>query len=155
VTCVPLVPLKAAAGAFSDPQHVTDHDFAWVQVNSHSPLRPGMFVAQVAGHSMEPGIEDGSYCLFAAPVTGTREGRTVLVQLRDSTDPETGQRYTVKRYESDKTRTESSWRHTTITLRPTNPAYAPIVLQSGDDDAVQVVAEFVEALGPTPPVGDE
>ena len=28
VTCVPLVPLKAAAGAFSDTQHIDDDDFA-------------------------------------------------------------------------------------------------------------------------------
>jgi phage repressor protein C with HTH and peptisase S24 domain len=102
VKCVPLVPLKAAAGAFSDPQHVADDDFEWVEVESERRLRPGMFVAQVVGHSMEPGIEDGAYCLFAAPVTGSRQGRTVLVQLRDATDPETGHRYTVKRYESEK-----------------------------------------------------
>ena len=36
------------------------------------------------------------------PVEGTRQGKTVLVQLRDTTDPETSQRYTVKRYESEK-----------------------------------------------------
>jgi hypothetical protein len=105
VKCVPLVPLKAAAGAFSDPQHVADGDFEWVEVETaQRRLRPGMFVAQVVGRSMEPGIEDGSYCLFAAPVTGSRQGRTVLVQLRDVTDPETGHRYTVKRYESEKAR---------------------------------------------------
>jgi len=128
VKCVPLVPLKAAAGAFSDPQHVADNDFDWVEVDSDRRLRPGMFVAQVVGRSMEPAIGDGAYCLFAAPVTGSRQGRTVLIQLRDATDPETGHRYTVKRYESQKARAGDSWRHTKITLKPTNPAYAPIVL---------------------------
>jgi phage repressor protein C with HTH and peptisase S24 domain len=147
VTCVPLVPLKAAAGAFSDPQHVVDDDLEWVEVDSERRLRPGMFVAQVVGHSMEPGIEDGAYCLFAAPVTGSRQGRTVLVQLRDATDPETGHRYTVKRYDSEKARAGDSWRHTKITLRPTNPDYAPIVLVDADEDAVQVIAELVEVLG--------
>jgi hypothetical protein len=72
-----------------------------------------MFVAQVVGKSMEPAIPDGAYCLFAAPVTGTRQGKTVLVQLRDATDPETGERYTVKRYESEKTETPL-WRHARI-----------------------------------------
>ncbi|WP_437321975.1 S24 family peptidase [Sorangium sp. So ce385] len=151
VKCVPLVPLKVAAGAFSDPQHVADDDFEWVEVDGER-LRPGMFVAQVVGRSMEPGIEDGSYCLFAAPVTGSRQGRTVLAQLRDATDPETGHRYTVKRYESEKARAGDSWRHTKITLRPTNPAYAPIVLEDVGEDAVQVIAELVEVLGLTPPV---
>ena len=49
-----------------------------------------MFVAQVVGKSMEPVIPDGAYCLFASPVTGTRQGKTVLVQLRNGADPETG-----------------------------------------------------------------
>jgi type I restriction enzyme R subunit len=151
VRCVPLVPLKAAAGAFGDPQHVADDDVEWVQVDSERRLRPGMFVAQVVGRSMEPGIEDGSYCLFAAPVTGSRQGRTVLVQLRDATDPETGHRYTVKRYESEKARAGDSWQHTKITLNPTNPAFAPIVLEDVEEGAVQVIAEVVEVLGTESP----
>ena len=57
-------------------------------------LRPGMFVAQVVGRFMEPAIPDGAWCLFRAPVEGTRQVKTVLVQLRDGTDPETGERYT-------------------------------------------------------------
>lgn len=153
VTCVPLVALKAAAGAFSDPQHVADDGFEWVEVESERPLRPGMFVAQVVGRSMEPGIQDGAYCLFAAPVTGSRQGRTVLVQLRDTTDPETGHRYTVKRYESEKARSEDSWRHTKIVLKPTNPAYAPIMLVDLEEDAIQVIAEVVKVLGTSAPEG--
>lgn len=151
VTCVPLVPLKAAAGAFGDPQHVADDDLEWVEVGSEHRLRRGMFVAQVVGRSMEPRIPDGSYCLFVAPVTGTRQGRTVLVELRDATDPETGHRYTVKRYESDQARDADSWRHTRITLKPANPAYAPIVLQGVEEDAVQVVAELIDVLGTQAP----
>jgi len=48
VSCVPLVPLEAAAGAFGDPQHVEDDGFEWVAVDSRHRLRPGMFVALVA-----------------------------------------------------------------------------------------------------------
>ncbi|HEY2091125.1 MAG TPA: S24 family peptidase [Thermoanaerobaculia bacterium] len=154
VRCVPLVPLKAAAGAFSDPQQVADDDFEWVEVENGRRIRPGMFVAQIVGRSMEPGIEDGAYCLFAAPVTGSRQGRIVLVQLRDATDPETGHRYTVKRYESEKTGAGESRRHTRVTLKPTNPAYAPIVLEGVEEDAVQVIAEVVEVLGVAPPLID-
>ena len=144
------MPLKAAAGAFGDPQQVADDDFEWVEVDSEHRLRPGMFIAQVVGHSMEPRITDGAYCPFAAPVTGSRQGRTVLVQLRDATDPETGHRYTVKRYEV-KARVGGSWRHTKITLRPTNPAFAPMVLDAAENDAVQVIAELVEVLGTDAP----
>lgn len=147
VTCVPLVPLKAAAGAFSDQQHVEDDNWEWVAIDSQHRLRPGMFVAQVVGKSMEPTIPDGSYCLFAVPVAGTRQGKTVLVQMRDLADPETGERYTIKRYESEKVSTEGSWRHAKVTLRPNNPDFPPIELHSADEGQFQVIAECVEVLG--------
>ena len=147
VTCVPLVPLKAAAGGFSDPQHIEDDDYEWVAVESRHRLRKGMFVAQVVGKSMEPAIRDGAWCLFRTPVEGTRQGRIVLVQLLDATDPETGQRYTVKRYNSDKAEEGDSWRHVKITLDPVNPDFEPIVLTGADEDELHVVAELVEVLG--------
>ena len=146
VTCVPLVPLKAAAGAFGNPQYIEDDDFEWVAVESRHRLRPGMFVAQVVGKSMEPAIPDGAWCLFRAPVEGTRQGKTVLVQLRDATDPESGERYTVKRYESEKKMKGDSWRHERITLKPANQDFAPIVLTGDDHSELQVIAEFVELI---------
>ena len=147
ISCVPLIPLKAAAGAFSDPQNVEDDGFQWVTVESRNRLRPLMFVAQVVGKSMEPIIQDSSYCLFAAPVTGTRHGKTVLVQLVDAVDPETGQRYTVKRYESEKKGQDDSWRHSAITLKSVNPDFAPIVLSGADEGQLRIVAELIEVLG--------
>jgi phage repressor protein C with HTH and peptisase S24 domain len=143
---VPLVALKAAAGAFGDPQHVEDGEFEWVAVDARRKLRPGMFVAQVVGKSMEPAIPDGAFCLFSAPVTGTRAGKTVLVQLRNAVDPETGHQYTVKRYESEKAPDGDSWKHTKVTLKPVNPRFEPIVLTDTNEDQVQVIAEFVEVV---------
>ena len=146
VTCVPLIALRAAAGAFSDPQHIEDDNFEWVEVASRRRLRKGMFVAQVVGKSMEPAIPDGAWCLFRAPVEGTRLSKTVLVQLRDATDPETGQRYTVKRYKSEKAEKGDSWRHEKITLEPVNPDFRAIVLTGEDEGELHVVAELVEVL---------
>jgi hypothetical protein len=80
-------------------------------------------------------------------VEGTRQGKTVLVQLRDAIDPETGERYTVKRYESQKARTGDSWRHERITLKPLNPDFEPIVLKGNDASDLQVIAELIEVLG--------
>jgi SOS-response transcriptional repressor LexA len=147
VNCVPLVPLKAAAGGFGDPQHTEDDGYEWVAVDSRHRLRRGMFVAQVVGKSMEPAIPDGAWCLFRAPVEGTRQGKTVLVQLRDTLDNETGERYTVKRYESHKVDDGDSWRQERITLKPVNPAFQPIVMTGLDAGDLQVVAELVEVLG--------
>ena len=146
VTCVPLMPLKAAAGAFGDPQHVEAEGCEWVAVQTRHRLRAGMFVAQVVGKSMEPMIPDRAYCLFRAPVEGTRQGKTVLVQLRDSTDPETSQRYTVKRYASEKAQAGDAWRHEKITLKPVNPDFDAIVLTDMNEGECQVIAEVVEVL---------
>ncbi|HVG43149.1 MAG TPA: hypothetical protein VM890_00410, partial [Longimicrobium sp.] len=52
----------------------------------------------------------------------------------------------VKRYHSDKTPSNGSWRHVSITLAPLNPQFAPIVLTNVEEDAFHVVAELVEVL---------
>jgi len=149
VTCLPLIPLKAAAGAFSDPQRVPEeHEWEnWVSVDLGRKLHRGMFVAKVVGQSMEPRIPDGSYGVFAAPVEGTRQGKVVLAQLRNEVDPESGERYTVKLYESEKsTDADGTWRHVKVTLRPLNRDFQPIVLTTEDEGAVAVIAEFLRAL---------
>ena len=147
-TCVPLIQLKAAAGAFGDAQYVADEEFEWVQIATRQRLRPGMLVARVGGKSMETLIPHNSHCLFASPVTGTRQGRILLVQPRDEIDTETGERYTVKQYESEKVETADLWRHSTITLRPLNPEFEPIELTGDLEGRVQAIAEFLEVLGP-------
>ncbi len=66
-------------------------------------------------------------------------------------DPETGERYTFKRYESEKVRAEEgSWRHFKITLRPNNRDFDPIVLTTDDENRLRVVAELLEVLGASP-----
>ena len=152
VNCVPFVPLQAAAGMFGDPQTVPDEsEWEWVEIDTARSLRRGMFVAQVVGKSMEPRIPDGAYCLFSSPVTGTRQGRTVLVQLRDAVDPDTGERFTVKRYQSEKTADEDGWRHVRILLEPVNPEFTPIELKIEDEGSVAVVAELVEVISTESP----
>src|SRR3990170_3908961 len=144
-TCVPLLSLKAAAGAFGDVQSVEPH--GWAEIPVPRKLRPGMFVAQVVGRSMAPRVPDGAWCLFRGPVEGSRQGRTVLVQHRDIQDPETGGSYTVKRYRSGKASDGmGGWRHTEIRLVPENPEFAPIVLTEAREDEVRVVAELIDVL---------
>jgi SOS-response transcriptional repressor LexA len=48
-------------------------------------------------------------------------------------------------------RAGDSWRHTKVTLKPTNPAYAPIVIEDVEADAIQVIAELIEVLGTDTP----
>jgi len=147
VTCLPLVTLKAAAGAFSNPQSVENDEKTWVAIETKHHLRPGMFVAQVIGKSMEPLIPDGAWCLFAGPVGGSRQGRIVLAQHRDIHDSDTDARFTVKSYESEKVvDADGGWRHSIIRLLPINPAYQSIVLKGIEEGELSVIAEFVEVL---------
>jgi len=143
-TCVPLLTLQAAAGSFGAAQDVDAED--WVEPETSRRLGPGMFVAQVVGESMAPRIPSGAWCLFRSPVEGSRQGKVVLVEHHDIDDPETGGRYTVKRYRSHKTTDPEGWRHVEVRLEPANPAFRPIVLRETDEGAVRVVAELVEVL---------
>src|SRR5660398_155881 len=147
-TCVPLYTLKAAAGEFGDGQQVEPD--GWVVPKVPRQLSEGMFVAQVVGRSMEPRIPDGAWCLFRSPVSGSRQGRIVLVQHRSIHDPETGGSYTVKRYESEKEADgEGGWRHQVIRLRSENPEFDPITLKGVTEGEVSVIAELVQVLSAT------
>ncbi len=147
-TCLPLVPLRAAAGGFGEPEFLEGGDWPWVEVPERRSADKGTFVAQVVGHSMEPRIPSGSYCIFRHPVTGSRQGRILLVGLREGQDSETGEKFTVKRYESRKAASsDGMWRHVEIILKPENAAFSPIVLREDSEDQLRVVAEFVEVLG--------
>jgi SOS-response transcriptional repressor LexA len=145
-TCVPVYSLKAAAGAFGNTQEVESE--GWVEIPDHR-LRPGMFVAKVVGRSMEPRIPDGAWCIFRSDVQGSRNGKTLLVQHHDISDPDTGGAYTVKRYRSQKAvAPDGSWAHTSIRLEPENPHYDPIALTPRDEGEVAVIAELIDVLPP-------
>jgi len=71
----------------------------------------------------------------------------VLVELQDHLDPESGDRYTVKRYESEKASEGDAWRHSRIILHPINPEFDPIIIEGDDDAPVRVIAKVIRVLG--------
>jgi len=138
---VPLYDLRVAAGAFSEEQ--SPQGMGWVEIPNRK-VRKGMFVAQVVGHSMEPRISSGSYCLFAHPA-GSNQGKIVLAQHREIWDPETGGTFTVKRYRSEKKYSEDgTWEHTEIRLEPLNPAFDPIIIREAEEGELRLIAELVD-----------
>ncbi|MBX3590135.1 MAG: DUF2075 domain-containing protein [Burkholderiaceae bacterium] len=147
---VPVIDLRLAAGPFSDPQALETGATDWVALPDWVRPQPGLFVAQVSGESMNRRIPNGAWCLFRANPTGTREGKVVVVQHRSIADPETGGRYTIKVYSSEKDPAEDGgWRHRRITLRPDSdrPGFEPIVIEAGDgDEGFVVVAEMLTVL---------
>lgn len=150
VTCVPLIPLKAAAGAFSDTQPIEPDEWEWVELEGRTRPAPGLFVAQVVGESMNHRIPNGAWCLWRANPGGTRQGKVVLAAHRDIVDSELGGSYTVKVYESEKEEdVDGTWRHKRVVLKPDTdqPGYEPIVLEDVEEGEFLIVAELVEVLG--------
>jgi uncharacterized protein len=150
VVAAPVIDLRFAAGAFSNAQAVEDGVDDWVALPDWVRPQPGLFVAQVIGESMNRRIPNGSWCLFRANPAGTREGKVVVVQHRSIADPETGGRYTIKLYSSEKAATEDGgWRHQRITLHPDSdrPEFEPLVIRLDEnDESFSVVAEMLMVL---------
>jgi len=143
VGAVPVVQLRAAAGALSEeqlPGTVTG------SVDPPDGVRaaPGMFAARVVGASMEPLIPNGSLCLFRPAPAGSRNGKRLLIE-RFGTIDATAQ-YTVKVYRSEKRfDADGNWEHEAIRMIPLNPTFEEWTLTP---EEFRVVGEFVAVLPP-------
>jgi DUF2075 family protein len=149
VEWLPVYDLQAAASEFG-PSGAADCR-GWIRTPQGVHANERFFVSQVFGKSMEPLIPDGSYCVFRTDVTGTRVGKTLLVQHQAISDPESGGSYTVKDYRSLKvedleTGDEPSWRHTAIQLLPRNKAFRTIWINPDQVDELRVIAELVHVI---------
>ena len=106
-----------------------------------------MFVVQATGHSMEPKIHDGDFCVFRANPAGSRQGKIVLVQHYSCYDPDYGGAYSIKEYSSTKSFDESgNWQHEKIELIPHNKDYDPIIIDEEEAEDFRVIGEFVGIL---------
>ena len=138
--------LEAVATAFSEEQR-RPKVLGWKKVNIKKTFDNDYFIAKVVGRSMEPTIPDGSPCLFRFDRGGSRNGKIVLVESRQVSDPETHQRYTIKRYSSEKkTVAGGQWMHSKIILSPDNKAFKDIVLENVSEDDFKIIAEFIQVL---------
>lgn len=141
-THVPRYSLQVAAGRFLDNAEVEEE--GWEEIPEDvRHLSSEMFAAEIVGTSMEPEIPNGSVCLFRFGVTGSRQGRKVLVEElgRGGND-----RFTVKVYTSSKAqREDGTWGHDEIRLSPLNPEHEAFTLDR-DEDRYRVIAEFVRVL---------
>jgi phage repressor protein C with HTH and peptisase S24 domain len=138
-THLPKYSLRAAAGKFLENAEISED--GWVETPQDLRLTPDMFVAEIAGHSMEPRIPDGSLCVFRYGVVGSRTGRLVLAEQLDTAGND---RYAVKRYRSDTTKGPK-----TIRLESLNPEYPSWDLDPDPDSdgaKYRILAEFVRVL---------
>jgi len=139
VEYLPIYSLQAAAGKFGNGEEVREE--GWIKVEGRK-LGESMFVAKVVGHSMEPTIPDGSYCIFAKYSGGSRDG-IVLAQHHSIEDPDTGGSFTIKYYHSEKI----GERHTRIILKSFNKDYPSINIPSGEADDFKIIAMHIKVLG--------
>jgi phage repressor protein C with HTH and peptisase S24 domain len=141
VTHLPRYSLAVAAGKFLENSEVTAE--GWEEAPADLKLAPEMFVARIAGRSMEPKIPDGSWCVFRHGVAGSRNGRLVLVERLGGG---TNDRYTVKRYRSVKLQApDGTWSQGGITLESLNPEFPSWDLDP-EEDRFRIIAEFVRVL---------
>lgn len=101
---LPLYSIKAACGSheFNFSDEGLDNDLGWIQASEFGhQLNKYMFVVQAVGHSMEPRINDGDYCVFErySPVNaGSRDGKIVLAKDIAEFDDDYSGRFTIKKY---------------------------------------------------------
>lgn len=121
---LPLYSMRAACGNFGGEEHV-DHSDGWVKISGRNRLNPNLYIVKAVGHSMEPMIKDGEYCIFEYRENEIPEDNTiVLAEHTGEIDAETHGAYSIKKFvrEGEK-----------IILRPLNRAYKDIELDQSRD----------------------
>jgi SOS-response transcriptional repressor LexA len=136
---IPLYTLRAACGYFVDGEMAENEGYIDASGLGFKPDRERHFAIHAKGHSMEPKIKDGDICVFEWYKGGSREGDIVLTGCPD-VDPDTGCRYTIKKYHSEKVGADGSWEHSKVELKPLNSDYESIVLN--DVDGYRTIGVF-------------
>lgn len=142
VDFLPLYSVRAACGYFGEGEIVEES--GWIKVDNMGKLNRNMFAVKAEGHSMEPLIHDGDYCVFRANPAGSRQGKIVLIQHRNFYDADYAGSYSIKTYTSKKTYDEfGNWSHEEIILQPKNPDYNPIIIREDEAEDFRIIGEFV------------
>lgn len=142
---LPVYSIKAACGYFGEGEEV--NELGWIRVEGVGKLNRNMYVVQASGHSMEPRINDGDFCVFRANPAGSRQGKIVLVQHTNFYDADYSGAYSIKEYSSAKSYDEfGNWQHEKIELNPLNSDYNPIIINAEDAEDFRVIGEFVDVV---------
>jgi len=145
ISLYPVYTLRAACGRFGHYEPV--EQIGWMKVDGYSKKDRTKFIVQAVGHSMEPRIHDGDYCLFETYKGGSREGKIVLAEHHGEVDADYEGAYSIKVYHSKKTYNEfGEWEHESIELWPLNRAYDRIILSADDIDEFAIIGEFIETI---------
>lgn len=143
---LPLYSIKAACGPheFNFSEEGLDNDLGWIDASEFGHrLNKNMFVVQAVGHSMEPNINDGDYCVFewyTPENAGSRDGKIVLAKDITGFDDDYSGRFTIKKYYrvSDNL----------VELRSINAGHPTFTLEPNEDYEYRspILAIFVDKL---------
>ena len=116
---LPLYTIAAACGKFGAEQRV-EEPIGWVRISGRLTPNKNLFVVRAMGHSMEPKIKDGEYCVFEYREHEVpTEEVVVLAEHSGVIDDETQGAYSIKKFTKD---------GENIVLRPVNPEHPNIPL---------------------------
>lgn len=145
ISFYPVYSVRAACGYFGHYEP-TEH-IGWMQVDGLSKKDRNKFIIQAVGHSMEPIISDGDYCLFERYQGGSRQGKIVLAEHHTCVDSDYDGSYSIKKYQSTKRYNEwGEWEHESVELHPLNRAYDPIILNPDESDEFSIIGEFIRVV---------
>ena len=142
---LPFYSIKAACGHFGQGEVIDE--LGWIRVEGFGKLNRNMYVVQAVGHSMEPIISDGDYCVFRANPAGSRQEKIVLAEHYSSYDADYTGSYSIKTYTSKKKFDEfGNWAHEEIVLEPKNRSYSSIVINEEESESFRIVGELIGIL---------
>ena len=139
VGCIPLYSLRAACGSFENGGIPEAEGWLDATGLGFSPDAKRHFIIHAKGKSMLPLIKDGDLCVFEWCEEAVANGDITLTQCLDI-DEDYGERYTIKRYYSEKGAGEDGSQNSRILLRPLNPDFDTIELVP--DKAYRTVGVF-------------
>ena len=142
-THLPVYSLAAACGKFGEGRTDIEPQ-GWIPVDRKG-INETFFVTRAMGHSMEPKIKDGDYCILKL-VSGGRysgDGRAFLFQYQGKVDPDTRGTFTIKGYRSHK---GPDGQNTYVELIPLNKDYPALRFEESDSSNLSFIAEFVAVI---------
>jgi superfamily II DNA or RNA helicase/SOS-response transcriptional repressor LexA len=142
---IPLYDFYAAAGTFSEMQDEKEYTLKSVPKKYATE---DYFACRVTGESMNRIIPNDSICLFKKYFTGSRSGKILLLENRDSFDPDFNSAFTVKTYSSEKTVSEEGWKHNSIILKPNSydSSFKNIIIDEENGNEMRIIGEFIKIL---------
>jgi SOS-response transcriptional repressor LexA len=145
INSVPLYDIAVAAGQFSEPQLVSDCE--WAELPPPLKASKDYFICMVIGDSMNKIIPNGSWCLFKKIQRDANDGEIVLVLHKNIQDADFGNSFTVKKIFTEKFQDGENSGNKSIKLKSySNNLEVEINLTSDELVELKVIGVFVSVL---------